>query len=130
MPTNPYFDSNGRPTVEIEVANPLGSRKRVAALIDTGFDGFLSLPIAKAFPIGLMLRGTVSITLADGSRRMNLYCFGTLHFDGDSHDGVMILEWSSDNALIGMEFLRRFNRRLILDPANQTIFLRKVVARA
>ena len=126
MASNPYFDSNGRPTVEIEVSNPLGWRRKITAVIDTGFDGFLSLPIAKAFPIGLLLRGTVAVTLADGSRRVNLCCFGTMHFDGESRDDVMILEWSSDTALVGMEFLRRFNRRLILDPANQTIFLRKV----
>jgi predicted aspartyl protease len=127
MQSNPYFDKDGRPTVDIEVSNPLGWKKRISALMDTGFDGFLSLPISEAFPIGLMLRGTVSVTLADGSKQLNLYCLGTLHFDGDHHDGVMIVEWSSDTALVGMEFLRSFNRRLIVDPANGTILLRKVV---
>ena len=128
MASNPYFDSEGRPTVTIEVSNPLGWKKEITALIDTGFDGFLSLPIAQAFPIGLMLRGTLSITLADGSKRTNLYCLGTLHFDGDSFQGVMIVEWSSEIALVGMQFLRAFNRRFIVDPANSVIHLRKVSA--
>ncbi len=127
MPPNPYFDGDGRPTVDIEVSNPLGWKKPVTALIDTGFDGFLSLPISQAFPIGLMLRGTVSVTLADGSTQDKLYCLGTLHFDGDVADGIMIIEWSSGTALVGMEFLRTFSRCLIVDPVNGTVSLSKVV---
>lgn len=84
LPTvNPYFDPNGRPIVEIEVSNPLGWKRTVKALIDTGFDGFLSLPILEAFPIGLLLRGTMPVTLADGSTQQTLYCLGGIHFEGD-----------------------------------------------
>jgi len=126
MPPNPYFDSNGRPTVDIEVSNPLGWKKPISALIDTGFDGFLSLPITQAFPIGLLLRGTMSVTLADGSSQAKLYCLGGLHFDQDVHVGIILIEWSSDAALVGMEFLRSFNRQLVVDPANGSILLNKI----
>ena len=62
-----YLNANGDPHVEIEVANPLDWRKKVNCLIDTGFTGFLSIPLLEAFPIGLLLIGTMPVTLADGS---------------------------------------------------------------
>jgi predicted aspartyl protease len=122
-PTAPYFDQSGRPTVDIEVSNPIGWKQPVTALIDTGFDGFLMLPIAQAFPIGLLLRGTMSITLADGSGQDKLYCLGGIEYDGEDEVGIVIIEPNSNMALLGMEFLRAFKRRLEVDPAAGTVAL-------
>jgi predicted aspartyl protease len=99
----------GCPVVEIEVSGGVpGVRKRLSALLDTGFSGFLSIPILEAFPLGLMLRGTINAALADGSQQAKLICRGSVHFGGEIQDGVIIVEPSSDQALIGMEFLKRF----------------------
>lgn len=122
---NPYFDPNGRPTVEIEVSNPLGWKRTVNALIDTGFDGFLSLPMLDAFPIGLLLRGTMPVTLADGSTKQTLYCLGAIDFEGDSRVGVVLIE-SEGTPLVGMSFLREFKRELVVDPASTRLALNRV----
>jgi len=122
---NPFFDSDGRPTVEIEVSNPLGWKRTVKALIDTGFDGFLSLPMLEAFPIGLLLRGTMPVTLADGSTRQTLYCLGSIHFDGDLAVGLVLIE-SEGTPLVGMSFLRQFKRELVVDPASTKLALNRV----
>jgi predicted aspartyl protease len=122
---NPYFDPNGRPTLEIEVSNPLGWKRTVKALIDTGFDGFLSLPILEAFPIGLLLRGTMPVTLADGSTKQTLYCLGGIHFEGDYEVGVVLIE-TEGTPLIGMSFLRQFKRELVVDPASPKLALNRV----
>ena len=122
---NPYFDPDGRPTVDIEVSNPIGWKGEVTALIDTGFDGFLSPPILEAFPLGLLLRGMMPVTLADGSTQDNLYCLGKINFDGEEQDGTVLIEWQG-SALVGMDFLRAFTRELLVDPTNGLITLRKV----
>src|ERR1039458_4418194 len=59
------LDDNGHPRLTIRVSgtNPTASAV-VEALIDTGFTGFLMLPIAQALPLGLALYGTGNYTLA------------------------------------------------------------------
>src|SRR5579862_565197 len=124
---NPYFDPDGRPTVDIEVSNPIGWKAKVTALIDTGFDGFLSLPIVEAFAIGLLLRGMIPVTLADGSTQDNLYCLGTINFDSEQQDGTILIEWQG-SALVGMDFIRSFSRQLVVDPTNGVILLQRATA--
>jgi predicted aspartyl protease len=115
---NGTFNSSGCPTVAIEVSGPLGNRTPLTAMVDTGFSGFLLIPILDAFPIGLLLRGTTPITLADGSTQTKLTCLGLIHFDGKDEAGIIIVEWQNTDVLVGMEFLRTFKKRLSVDPAN------------
>lgn len=127
MATNPYFDPNGRPRIDFELSNPLGWSRPVAALIDTGFNGFISLAINQAFPIGLLLRGTMSVTLADGNTHAKLYCLGGARFEGEYKVGIVLIEFLSDIALVGMEFLRVFSRELLVNLISGTVTLNKVV---
>jgi predicted aspartyl protease len=115
------FDNLGCPTIEIEVSGPVHPSKKFTAMVDTGFSGFLLLPILEAFPVGLILRGTMPIILADGSQQTKLTCLGELHFDGKSEVGLIIIEWENTQILVGMEFLRKFRKRLIVDPVDNKI---------
>lgn len=90
-------------------------------MVDTGFSGFLLLPILNAFPIGLLLQGTMPITLADGSNQTKLTCLGVIHFDGAEQIGIIIIEWQNTDVLVGMEFLRRFKKQLRVDPTNNLV---------
>ena len=110
------FDSAGCPIIDIEISGPLGHRHPFTAMVDTGFSGFLLLPILSAFPVGLLLQGTMRITLADGRTQTKLTCLGTLHFDGRHDVGVVIIENQNTQVLVGMEFLRVFNLRLVVEP--------------
>lgn len=85
------FDDNGSPTIEIEVSGPVHSPRKMTAMVDTGFSGFLLLPILEAFPVGLILSGTTSIELADGSKQNKLTCLGQINFDGKSAVGLIII---------------------------------------
>ena len=50
------FDSSGSPTIDIEVFGwNEDSKCKATAIVDTGFTGFLLLPIQAAFPAGLIL---------------------------------------------------------------------------
>ena len=61
-----YFDDLGNPKVKIAVG---GSRMQVevAALIDTGFNGYITLPSTIATQLGLELTSVTWVELADGS---------------------------------------------------------------
>jgi predicted aspartyl protease len=115
---NGTYNASGNPTIEIEVSGPLDTRFPFTAMVDTGFSGFLLLPILNAFPIGLLLQGTMPITLADGTTQTKLTCLGSIHFDGAEEIGIIIIEWQNTDVLVGMEFLRRFRKQLRLDPIN------------
>lgn len=117
-----YLDK-GEPFIDIEVSNPLGWKSKLKCLIDTGFSGFLSIPILQAFPIGLILHTTSSVTLADGSTSNKLTCLGQAELDGESKVGLILIEPASDQVLLGMEFLRKFSKRLIVDPILGTVEL-------
>lgn len=115
------FDKVGCPTIEIEVAWPVHPAKKFTALVDTGISGFLLLPILEAFPVGLILRGTMPIILADGSQQTKLVGLGQVTFDGKSELGLIIMEWENTQVLVGMEFLRKFGKQLIVDAAANTV---------
>lgn len=110
-----YFE-NGDPHIDVEVSNPLGWKSKLKCLIDTGFSGFLSIPILQAFPIGLILHTTSSVILADGSKSAKLTCLGAAHLEGEAKVGLILIEPASDVVLLGMEFLRKFNMQLVVDP--------------
>jgi predicted aspartyl protease len=116
------FDQGGSPTIEIEVCGPLQQFHSFTAIMDTGFTGFLHLPIVSAFPIGLILHSTIRIQLADGSVQTKLTCRGQIRFDGESREGIVIIEESqSTEVLVGMDFLKHFRKQLTVDPVNEIV---------
>ena len=84
------------------------------AIIDTGFTGFIQLPLANALQLSLPLEGTNIVTLADGSSSAMLtaVCFATLK--GRTEEGVVLLAMNASPILVGMDFLRRFERALVV----------------
>jgi clan AA aspartic protease len=121
------FNDSGSPTVEIEVSGPLTNPTKFTALVDTGFSGFLLLPLLEAFPVGLILRGTMGVTLADGSNQTKLTCLGMVHFGGRKELGLVVIEWQSTDVLVGMDFLRKFHLQMIVDPINGKVELKDTI---
>ncbi len=109
-----FFTKNGSPAIRIRISGPVGDRLEFEAVIDTGFTGFLSIPMVKAFPLGLPLFGTTAITFADGSSQTRLTGAARITVGSDSNVGTAILEWSSNEILIGMAFLRLFKKALFV----------------
>ena len=109
------FDSSGNPLVTFFLSGTFsGGKKEFQAIIDTGFTGFLVMPMIQAFPLGLPLLGTTSVTLADGKTSTRLTALGTVQLAEESKSGVVILEWDSNDLLVGMDFLRTFGKALFL----------------
>ena len=119
------FNNSGSPVIDIAVSGPVTKPTKFTAMVDTGFSGFLLLPILEAFPVGLILRGTIPITLADGTSQTKLTCLGEIHFEGKSEIGLIIIEWQSTDVLVGMDFLRKFKRKLVVDTPKGIVKLIK-----
>ena len=117
-----YFDDSGNPKVKIAVG---GSRMQmeVAALIDTGFNGYITLPSTIATQLGLELTSVTWVELADGSVIRNSVFSGHATFGGQSQE-VEIMLTDSDEALIGTSLLS--NYQLTIDFVNRTIEIKEV----
>lgn len=117
-----YLDKLGHPNVKIKI---WGLSEQFAqefeAMIDTGFTGFLSMPLTAAFPLALTLFGTTTYTLADGSTSPKLLGYGTVELEGERAQGSIVLESNSNGLLLGMEFLKGLNKALVLSPKNGVV---------
>ncbi len=115
-----YLDSRGHPYIRIRV---WGLSEQFAqefeAMIDTGFSGYLSLPLVKAFPLGLTLAGTTSYELADGSKSPKLLAYGCVDHEGEVTAGLIALEANANcGPLLGVEFLRQCKKMLVVGKNN------------
>ncbi len=113
---------NGNPYIEIEVSGASGEKKKIKALIDTGFNGYLSLPYATAFPLGLVLRGVESSTLADNSTSHHFVCLGRIKI-GDKEVSSPIDIQPNCHALIGTQLLKALGKSMNVDFVNEKVEL-------
>ena len=94
------------PTARIKA---IGSRQTLAltAIVDTGFDGYLCLPIRFAVQLGLELIGEQLIELADGTQQNELVFAGLVRFLRQTRE-VQIMLTESEDALIGTSLLNHY----------------------
>jgi predicted aspartyl protease len=119
------LDNSGSPKISIRVHGfDAAHFKDFEAIIDTGFTGFLSMPIVDAFPLGLILGGTTATILADGSTSPKLMALGTATVLGERQVGTILLNLGSgpSSVLLGMEFLKAFKKTLFVH-GNEVVLL-------
>lgn len=97
----------------------IGARQSedVTAIVDTGFDGHVCLPIRLAVQLGLELTGEQFVELADGSRRNELVFAASVELFGEVQEIELMLT-ESDEALIGTRLLNHY-RASIEYPGGQ-----------
>lgn len=119
---NGYFD-NQRLYINVEVSGAvLQGIKTLKAQIDTGYDGYLSLPLPEAFPLGLALVGTKGYTIADGSTVTNLVCLGNITINGQKNT-VPIDILPNGSILLGISLLPKLGDNLEISFAKKQIRL-------
>jgi clan AA aspartic protease len=120
------------PTVQIVIENPLLRRiypthGLVSAVIDTGYQGFLSVPRTVFRELGLneLPIETRSLSLADGSFSKSKGCYARILIEhiGLRIDGFVESFKGLDEILMGVEAL--VNNRVILDYCTDKVRIDK-----
>jgi predicted aspartyl protease len=114
------FDSDGNATINIRVDGNSGF-KNYTAIIDTGFSGFVALPILDMVDLGLRTEGAADVTLGDGSTTVSHLSSGIVTLGSQAEIGTILLDENSTDVLVGMALLREFKLALIL--TNSTVVL-------
>ncbi len=91
------------PVTEIVVGGSRQSAK-LQAIIDTGFDGEVCIPVSLAVTLGLELVGAEFVEYGDGSRKQELLFAGSAVLQGAKRD-VEIFLTNGEDALIGTDLL-------------------------
>ena len=105
--------------------NVKGTRKSVPieAVIDTGFSGFLCIPVSVAIQIGLELFGQETVILADGSKKRQLTFLGTVVFE-KKEIPIEISLTNADEALLGVGLLQ--NKKLEINFPQKIVSIEEV----
>ncbi len=110
-----FTSSSGSPVIKLTIAGAFpASATEFEVTVDTGFTGFISMPIMSALPLGLPLYGTTSVEFGDGSTASRFTALGVATLGGESETGVIILEPSTNGVLVGMEFLKKFRKSVVM----------------
>jgi predicted aspartyl protease len=108
------FDDAGNATVKIRVSGDLGTND-YTAIVDTGFSGFVAMPLVEMVPLGLSTQPTAAtVILGNGEVIYNLVSAGTVTLGGQAETGSILLDDTTNDVLIGMAFLRTFRLALIV----------------
>lgn len=109
------FNDDGQPEIEIEVKGTGEHPKKITAIVDTGFNGYLTLPYLEAFPLGLILRGVESNILADGSSSSEHFiCAGEVCVGGTCVNTSIDIQ-PANIILLGTQLLKELGKIFILD---------------
>jgi predicted aspartyl protease len=107
------FDPSGSAIIDISVSGSAG-QKSYAATIDTGFSGFVALPLNEMIDLGLTIDGAANVQLGDGSIVANHLSTGSVTLGTVTETGTIVLDENSAEILIGMAFLREFKMAQIV----------------
>ncbi len=115
MPAKAGTVRNGHPFVEVSVSVDGKTGTKYTALIDTGYSGFLCIPLMAASLLGLRAHTTVHYTLANGKRSDPIpHGYGYAGLVGDPYVRGLIAFSENATAIVGIDFLTRCGHMLIL----------------
>ena len=110
--------------IPLTVQGPSGQAQDIEAVIDTGFTGFLTLPLGVVEELGLPFINTGQATLADG-RDVTLSGYrATVLWDGEPR---YIRAYAADaTPLVGMRLLDRHNLNIDVGDGGSVVIQAKV----
>jgi predicted aspartyl protease len=106
---------SGHPYVEVSVSADGKTGTKYEALIDTGYSGFLCIPVMAASLLGLKAQTTIHYTLANGKQSDPIpHAHGYACLEGDPYVRGLIAFSENSTPLVGVDFLTRCGHMLIV----------------
>lgn len=107
---NGIVDQNCEATIRLVVSNESKQRQVINAVIDTGFTGFLTLPLTVINSLSLRLYSREEGTLGDGSTCIFDVYSGLVIWDGEYR--YIDVNASETDPLVGMSLLYGYRMQL------------------
>ncbi len=106
--------SDRQAVIHLTVRDPTGQEQKIDAIIDTGFDGWLSLPSSLILFLGLLWRQRGRALLADG-RESVFDIYETMVFwDGQARR--LPAHEAETTPLVGMSLLDGYELKVLVQP--------------
>lgn len=96
--------------VTLNLVDATGQNREVEAIIDTGYNGYLTLPTALIEVMGLPWQGQNEVSLADGTSRVLDVYDGTVSWNG--RERPVYVDAIDTEILVGMGLLRGYGLRM------------------
>ena len=109
--------------VTLPLRGPAGQTQEIEAVIDTGYNGFLTLPTAMVAELGLPFLGPSRATLANGAVETFDVHDATVLWDGQLRD--IEADATGATPLIGMLLLDRHNLNIDVERGGSVIIQAK-----
>jgi len=116
-----YIDERNQLWVRLTVSGA-NNKQVIDALIDTGFNGELLLPLQVAIPLGLQLFGVAPYQLADGSTSQQMLFRANVEWGTKSQIATVNVV-NSDTPLIGGGLLHGYV--LLVNFATKQLFIKE-----
>ena len=115
MPIERGFLKEATPHVKVRIwgTDQLAARE-FDGVIDTGFNGFISMPAESALAVGLAANIATTVTHADGKGGDTPSGIGWASFNGETRSEVVLVYKESTEVLLGMRFLEVFDLGLVI----------------
>ena len=109
--------------VRLPLLDSSGQTRDIETVIDTGFNGFLTLPPALVAELGLTRLGQKSLVLANGSRDIFDTYGVTVLWDGQSR--FVDADEADAAPLLGMSMLDRHNLNIDVEDGGRVVIQAK-----
>ncbi|MCI0642616.1 MAG: hypothetical protein L0Y72_27605 [Gemmataceae bacterium] len=98
------------PVIQLELEVGSGVKQAIRAVVDTGFNGYLTLPEKTAAALGLVWIGAEEGILADGSTKIFQVFEANVNWEGTLRK--LAIQASDSSPLVGMAMLEHYELRI------------------
>ena len=105
--------------IHLIVRGPAGQEQEIEAIIDTGFDGWLSLPSSIIVLLGLVWRRRGRALLADGRESIFDIYEATVVWDGEARR--IPVDEAETAPLVGMSLLEGYELNVQVQPGGNVV---------